>query len=126
VPRRSGGRSAGGPTEAGVVAVAHGPAVNVADAVDAAMRAEIHPRFRFRLLPTGWVALLVMDRSYHSQRRVVDSFRRSYPMKLELTAVYEQVPEGYVAYVEELPARIPKARRWRKLVRISPRRSSLS
>jgi len=24
-------------------------------------------------------------------------------MKLELTAVYEQVPEGYVAYVEELP-----------------------
>jgi predicted RNase H-like HicB family nuclease len=24
-------------------------------------------------------------------------------MKLELTAVFEQVPEGYVAYVEELP-----------------------
>jgi predicted RNase H-like HicB family nuclease len=24
-------------------------------------------------------------------------------MKLELTAVFERVPEGYVAYVEELP-----------------------
>ena len=24
-------------------------------------------------------------------------------MKLELTAVFEQVPEGYVAHVEELP-----------------------
>lgn len=24
-------------------------------------------------------------------------------MKLQLTAVFEQVPEGYIAYVEELP-----------------------
>jgi predicted RNase H-like HicB family nuclease len=24
-------------------------------------------------------------------------------MKLELTAVFEQVPEGYIGYVEELP-----------------------
>lgn len=31
-------------------------------------------------------------------------------MKLRLTAVYEQVPEGYIGYVEELPGANTQAR----------------
>jgi predicted RNase H-like HicB family nuclease len=48
-------------------------------------------------------ALVAFEPGYQPLYRVVDSSRRSCPMKLELTAVFEQVPEGYVAYVEELP-----------------------
>jgi predicted RNase H-like HicB family nuclease len=35
--------------------------------------------------------------------RVLQSFGGGHIMQLKLTAVFEQVPEGYIGYVEELP-----------------------
>ena len=37
---------------------------------------------------------------------------------MELTAVFRKVPEGYIGWVEELPAPIPKARRWKRPAKI--------
>ncbi|MGH8579423.1 MAG: hypothetical protein ACREVK_04595 [Gammaproteobacteria bacterium] len=37
-------------------------------------------------------------------------------MKLELTAVFKKIREGYVAFVEELPGAIRNAILWRKPV----------
>ena len=31
---------------------------------------------------------------------------------IQFTAVFRKVPEGYIGFVEELPAQIPRARRW--------------
>jgi len=113
-----------------VVAVAHGPAVNVAegrlgDPLTQQCGAEIHPRFDFDPLLGGSVAR--HGPSYHSQPPCGRFLSEVYPMKLELTGSVRASARGLVAYVKELPgAKIPKARRWRKLVRNSPRRSSLS
>ena len=35
--------------------------------------------------------------------RVDEYFRRRNPMQIQFTAVYRKVPEGYIAFVEELP-----------------------
>ena len=35
-------------------------------------------------------------------------------MKIQLTAVFQKVPEGYIAFVEELPGANTKAPRWRR------------
>jgi len=42
-------------------------------------------------------------------------------MSVGFTAVFKKVPEGYVAYVEELPARTPRAQRSRRRGRIFAR-----
>ncbi len=45
---------------------------------------------------------------------------------MTFTAVYMQVPEGYIAFVEELPGATLKAQRWKKHVKTCARRSLLS
>jgi hypothetical protein len=46
-------------------------------------------------------------------------------MEIALTAVFKKVPEGYIAFVEELPgANTQGAPRWRRRGRISAKPSS--
>ena len=45
-------------------------------------------------------------------------------MQLEFTAVYRKVPEGYVAFVEELPGANTQGGPWRRPGKTSARRSS--
>jgi predicted RNase H-like HicB family nuclease len=45
-----------------------------------------------------------------AEASVLDWSRRSTAMKLQLTAVFEKVPEGYIGYVEELPGANTQAR----------------